>query len=116
MLLDLDKMTVHPPKGDDYPLRGGRLIRVDAEANVESDLGVAVEREVYNSAARGPLVAVSPWLVDVVRGRVVGRFSGKPIAVSEAGMLLFAGAPGDRVVGTGPLYWIHPERVVGTPP
>ncbi|HEY4157020.1 MAG TPA: hypothetical protein VGM29_02940, partial [Polyangiaceae bacterium] len=114
-LLDLDKRDLLPLKSGDAVLatlgaralvrRGPTLVLYDADARAEQPLPGTVDKfpEVLQS---GSYAFVSPLLIDVAAGRVVGSFAQRPLALSTTGLLLSSeDIKSSGALSEGPLRW-----------
>ena len=59
---------------------------------------------------RAALVFVSPWVIDLGKGAVLGRVAGEGMALSQQGAVLVARQNADaHRVALGPLSWVNPS-------
>jgi hypothetical protein len=118
-LLDADRRELLPLKTSDVVLatrgaralirRGNTLLFYDADSRSEQPLPVTLERypELLVTA---PFVFISPALVNLETGTLVGRSSARPLALSSEGQLLIAEVAADGArVARGPLHWQTPS-------
>ncbi len=116
MLLDADKLAILPLKAGDSVLamlagralirRGNALLIFDADTLSEQQLPGTLDKfpEVLLS---GPYAFVSPLLVDLYAGQVVGGSHERPIALSNTGQLLLSDGEPDAAGRLGaPLHWL----------
>jgi hypothetical protein len=118
-IIDLDTLAVHVCPPDEEPIRDhgrymlyrrkDRLIRVHGATGQETDLGVVLKSGSIHVSAGGSMVAYSPWVIDLSRGTVIGRFTGTPISVSERGAVLVGGTKAEHGLDRGPITWVRPE-------
>jgi len=85
--------------------RGNALVLFDAAPRKEQPLAGEIDKfpQILRSS---PFVFISPLLVDVARGEVVGISQARPVALSATGQLLLAETAADGAAPPhGPLHW-----------
>ncbi|MFO0566170.1 MAG: hypothetical protein U0263_10945 [Polyangiaceae bacterium] len=119
-LLDLESATLFPLTSGDQVLatfgtrallrRKGALVAVETTKREESTLGAGVDPR-FDVSERAPLVAASPYVVDLATARVLGRFAGRPLGLAPDGKVLVAsgGDADGEALAKGPLVWRSPE-------
>jgi hypothetical protein len=97
--------------------RGDSLVLIDVEAAQEQPLA-ALPRPIVDVRRQPPVVVVSPFVVDVRQGKVLGQESHRPLAVTAEGHVLVAlGREQDAdALAVGPLQWRTPRPVSETRP
>ncbi len=117
-LFDADRRELVPLRSADIVLatragralirRGNALLFYDADRRTEQALPVTLERYPDFRLAP-PFVFVSPALVNLDTGSLVGLSAARPLALSSEGQLLVAEveADGSRLA-RGPLRWLTP--------
>jgi len=119
MLLDADRRELLPLKTSDVVLatqgaralirRGSTLLFYDADSRSEELLPVTLERYPL-LLSTPPFVFVSPALVNLDSGALVGRSDARPLALSSEGQLLLSDTEADGArVARGPLHWETPS-------
>ncbi len=120
VLFDADKRDVITLQAGDSVLaveqahavirRGNALVLFDAATRTETALSGELEK--YPQILRtSPFLFVSPLLVNVTTGEVVGTSSARPLALDATGQLLFAESSADGAVpARGPLHWETPAK------
>jgi hypothetical protein len=92
--------------------RNDRLVLFDAATGREQALPGVVESllEPVTAGGASGVAAVAPWVVDLARGAVLGRFEGRALAVASDGAVLVApgGDPSPAELAVGPLVWRAP--------
>jgi hypothetical protein len=90
--------------------RGKKLFVIDVERASEDEL--AAETETWpDVVVNGALAAVSPWVVKLDATQpLLGRVTGRPLALAPDGQVLVAPARGDQGVLEGPFEWKRPEE------
>ncbi len=85
--------------------RGKALVWFDADTRKEQSLAGEISR--FPQILRAsPFLFVSPLLVNVMTGEVVGRTEARPLALSATGQLLLAESePDGATLARGPLHW-----------
>jgi hypothetical protein len=119
VLFDTQKRELHRLRAGDVVLdsagaralvrRGKTLLFFDADTGTETALPETLDA-FATLIVSGPLVFATPWVIDVQNGRVLGRVSGKGLALSNAGAVLVpATTATDQTLDEGPLTWRTPE-------
>ncbi len=124
VLLDLERRVLVPLAAGDLVLcthgksallqRARELWTFDVESNVRAFLAgnLAAQPDVLLSS---PAVYVTPWVVDVRQGKVLGRFDAArpPLALAHSGRLLVWSSANPQANGAdlplGPLRWTEPR-------
>ena len=90
-----------------YRRGSNELVALDTGSGEETHLG-AIDPNA-DAIARGAMVAMTPLVVDLAKGAVIGRFQGVPCAITSTGRVLLAPPPArpDRLPD-GPLRWQEP--------
>lgn len=90
--------------------RGRRLVIHDVDHAPEHVLEGRTDR-LPDARATGRFAVVAPLVVDVGAGKLLGKVSGRPLAVSSAGLVLVAQGRQARAhqLSGGPLRWIEPR-------
>jgi len=91
--------------------RGQALVLFDANTRKEQPLAGEVAK--FPQVLRtSPFLFISPLLVDVARGEVVGSTQARPLALSDSGQILLAETDADgSTLARGPLRWETPAPV-----
>ncbi|HEV8247378.1 MAG TPA: hypothetical protein VGP93_16480, partial [Polyangiaceae bacterium] len=94
--------------------RGQSLVIYDAVSKTTRDLGVTVAR-LPTVLVQGAMAFVSPALVDLTSGQVVGTSQARPLALSSEGKLLVAEgrSASAEQLAQGPLRWEAAQPVRG---
>jgi hypothetical protein len=118
VLFDAEKRMLHRLKSGDAVLgtagahalirRGRALLLFDAELGSEATLPAKLDA-LSDVLRSGTLVFVSPYVVDVAEGRVLGAISGRPLSLASSGAALVpAQPPSADALAQGPLNWQTP--------
>ena len=88
------------------------LLIADVDAKNETRL-VKLPDPLPDVVTQRPLAAVSPFVIDVAQGRVVGTFAGRPLALTDEGRVLIAAGQDARgkQLAMGPLRWLSPTPI-----
>jgi hypothetical protein len=92
--------------------REDNLLVVNVDTGSETPLA-ALPSPVADVIVQSPMAVVTPFVVDVRQGNVIGTLSRRPLAVTTQGHVLVAlGRDGDaNQVARGPLLWQEPEPI-----
>jgi hypothetical protein len=118
-LLDADRRELLPLKTSDVVLatrgaralvrRGNALLFYDADSRSEQLLPVTLARY-PRLLVTHPFVFISPALVSLDTGLLVGRSTAQPLALSSEGQLLLSEVAADGArLARGPLHWQTPS-------
>jgi hypothetical protein len=118
-LVDMDRRTVTALRSEDHVIttQGARalirrqrsLLILDMDSGTETSLSGAVER-VFDVLVQGNAAFVTPLIVDVARGQVVGKSEQRPLALAADGSVLVAERDAsDGELAMGPLRWRKPQ-------
>jgi hypothetical protein len=124
-LLDLDRRVVHRLRPGDGVIatsgprallrRSRSLLIFDGLTGREHRLPgrTAVLPDVLHT---DPIAVVSPLVVDVRAGRLLGKVTRRPLAASRSGQVLVAegGDPNAQQLALGPLRWVDPRQPAST--
>lgn len=122
LLIDLDRREPLPLKPGDLVIhtdanralvrRRDRLFVYDADARAEEELAVTLDPLPY-VLTQGSFAVVTPAVVDLGTGKLVGLTHERPLALSRRGQVLVAGGGGPSAerLARGPLIWKDPEPV-----
>ncbi len=120
LLIDLARRETHLLKPSDLVIhifetralvrRRDRLFVFDVETRSELELEVTLDALPY-VLTQGRFAVVTPAVVDVGAGALVGVTRERPLALSRSGQLLVAagGGPSAERLARGPLTWKAPE-------
>lgn len=89
--------------------RGNSLLLYDADRRTEQALAVTLDRY-PELLLTPPFVFISPALVNLDSGTLVGVSKARPLALSSAGQLLIPEVEADGTrLARGPLHWLTPS-------
>ncbi len=90
--------------------RGRRLVIHDVDSARERVIEGRTDR-LPDARATGRFAVVAPLVVDLGAGKLLGKVSGRPLAVSSAGLVLVAQGRQARAhqLSLGPLRWVEPR-------
>ena len=92
--------------------RGDDLLLIDVDSALERPLAT-LPHPIPDVQLQPPVAVVSPFVIDIERGKVLGTESGRPLAVTRDGHVLVAAghdASADAVA-VGPLLWRRPQAL-----
>ena len=95
--------------------RGKGLLFYDADTHAELPLAVTLSKYPDLLVTR-PFVFISPVLVNLELGAVVGSSQARPLALSSSGHLLLADSEAEGPnLARGPLRWVSPPNLESAP-